>query len=179
MNLVLQCALAIKGAAEYEKPANIYNLIKTALIFLVIVLMWVFFYKIMASLVHGILLFILMFPVSSMVYEGFEYLLFKVLLKKDHEKEASINFPGGIAAVASFICINIANDLMQALTLSFGFAFGTYLVFFIIGEIRRRAELEAVPQFLRGKPLVLISMGMLSLVFSAGSLLLFRMIGAK
>jgi len=39
--------------------------------------------------------------------------------------------------------------------------------------------LEAVPIFLRGKPLVLISMGMLSLVFSVGALLVFRMIGAK
>jgi len=62
--------------------------------------------------------------------------------------------------------------------MAFGFTAGIFLVYLIIIEIRRRAALEAVPFFLRGKPLVLIAMGLLSLVFSAASLLFFRMISA-
>jgi electron transport complex protein RnfA len=120
-----------------------------------------------------------MFPVSYIAYDALEYLFFYQILKKSPENECSVSFPGGITAAAVFICLNIANNFAQAVFLSFGFAAGICLVMIITGEIRRRAALEAVPVFLRGKPLVLISMGMLSLVFSTGALLIFRMIGTK
>ena len=179
MNLVLQCALGIRGIAESKNPGKVSNLIRPGIIFIAVVLLWLFFSKVISLMVSGIIIYVLLFPVSSIVYDGLEYLLFKYILKKEPDNENSISFPGGITAAAVFICMNIANNFIEALVLSFGFAAGTYLVFIIIGEIRRRAALEAVPQFLRGKPLVLISMGMLSLIFSSVSLLLFRMIGAE
>ena len=178
MNLVLQCALGIKGVAHSKNTSRVSSLIKTGIIFASILLLWVFFSKIVASVIYGTFIYVLLFPISFVVYDGLEYLIFNQALKKDTENEYTISFSGGLTAASSFICINIANNFTEAFALAFGFACGTYLVFIILGEIRRRAALEAVPQFLRGKPLVLISMGMLSLVFSTVSILLFRMIGA-
>ena len=179
MNLTLQCALGIREIAESKSFDFFSTLIKLSVIFAAVVLLWLFFSKIITLLISGFFIFVLLFPVSYMAYEGLEFLVFNKILKRETAKEGTISFPGGITAAAVFICMNIANNFIQTAMLSFGFVLGTFLVFMIIGVIRRRAALEAVPRFLRGKPLVLISMGMLSLVFSTASLLLFRVIGAR
>jgi electron transport complex protein RnfA len=179
MNLTLQCALGIKGAAESKNPGHFSNFIKLGIIFFSVVLLWAFFSKIILSIIPGLFVYVLLFPVSYIVYDLLEYLFFHYILKEKPENEYSISFPGGITVAAVFICLNIANNFLEAALLSFGFAAGICLVLIITGEIRRRAVLEAVPVFLRGKPLALISMGMLSLVFSVGSLLIFKMIGSK
>jgi electron transport complex protein RnfA len=176
INLTLQCALGIKGVCEAKNPASISIIIKLGIIFFTVIVLWFFFSKIIHQVISGTFVYVLLFPVSSMVYDGLEFLIFHYILKKEPDKESAVTFPGCITAAAVFICVNIADSFVQAVSLSFGFSAGILLVFLIIGEIRQRAALEKVPQFLRGKPLVLISMGMLSLIFSAVSLLLFRMI---
>ncbi|MDR1839195.1 MAG: hypothetical protein LBQ93_06395 [Treponema sp.] len=179
MNLVLQCGLGMKEAAESNNPLGISTLIKTGIILFSVILLWLFFSKIVNSIIPGILVYVLLFPVSSIVYDGLEHFVFSYVYKKDTEGECFVNFPGGITAVSVFICVNIADSFLQAVVLSFGFMAGIFLVYLIIREVRKRAALEAVPLFLRGKPLVLITMGMLSLVFSIISVLLFRMIGEQ
>ena len=179
MNLTLQCALGVKGAVESKNPGHFSNFVRLGIIFLSVIVLWAFFFKVIHSIVSGLYIYILLFPVSYIVYEALEYLFFHQLMKKRPANECSISFPGGITAAAVFICLNIADNFTQAVVLSFGFTAGICLVMIITGEIRKRAALEAVPVFLRGKPLVLISMGMLSLVFSVSALLIFRMIGSK
>jgi electron transport complex protein RnfA len=179
MNLVLQCGLGIKGAAESKNPLGMSTLIKSGIIFFSVILLWLFFSRMVYSLIPGVFVYVLLFPVSSIVYDGLEHLVFRYVYKKDTEGECFVNFPGGITAVSVFICVNIADSFLQAVVLSFGFMAGIFLVYLIIREVRKRAALEAVPLFLRGKPLVLITMGMLSLVFSTVSILLFRMIGEQ
>jgi len=189
MNLLLQCALGLSGAVSSKNNDKILTLIKLSIVFLSVILLWLIFSRIISSIVSWIVIYVLLFPVSYIVYDGLEFLLFRYIIKKDTEDKYSIDkssidecfisFPGGITAVAVFICINIANIFLEVVILSFGFTAGILLVSLIIIEIRKRAALEEVPSFLRGNPLVLISMGMLSLVFSVGSLLLLRMINFK
>jgi electron transport complex protein RnfA len=179
MNIVLQCGLGIKGAAESKNPPGISTLIKTGIIFFSVILLWFFFSRIVSSIIPGILIYVLLFPASSLVYEAFEYLVFGYMYKENSEGECYVSFPGGITAVCVFLCVNLADGFLQAAVLSFGFTAGILLVYLIIREVRKRAALEVVPRFLRGKPLVLITMGLLSLVFSVISILLFRMAGAQ
>jgi len=179
MNLVLQCGLGIKGAAESKNPLGISTLIKTGIIFFSVIFLWLVFSKIIYSIIPGVFIYILLFPVSSIAYDAFEYLVFRYLYKENSQDEYSVGFPGGITAVCVFICLNIAGGFLEAAALSFGFTAGIILVYLIIREVRKRAALEAVPQFLREKPLILITMGMLSLVFSIVSILFFRMAGAQ
>jgi len=179
MNLILQCGIGIKGAAESKNPIDILTLVKSVIIFFTVILLWLFFSKIVISISSGVFIYVLLFPVTSIVYNGFEFLIFRYLLKREPKEESIISFPCGITAVASFFCINIADDFLQAVVVSFGFTAGIFLVNLIVREIRKRAALEAVPIFMRGKPLVLVTMGLLSLVFSTASLLLFRVIGFR
>jgi electron transport complex protein RnfA len=178
MNIVLQCGLGIKGIVESKSYLNKSSFIKLGIIFSSIILLWLFLSKFILSITSGIFIYVLLFPVSAVVYDGFEYLIFNHLYKNNKETETFISSPNGITAAAVFICINIANNITEVLILSFGFTSGIFFIFLIIREIRRRAALEAVPVFLRGKPLLLIAMGMLSLIFTAASLLFFRMINA-
>ena len=178
MNLLLQCALGINGVADSRIPFNKFTIVKTGLIFLSIILLWFLFSRILYSVSSGFFIYVLLFPVSVIVYNGLEYHIFRYILKTDTQSESVVSFPGGITAVALFICINISDKFFDTVVLSFGFTSGILLINFIIWEIRKRASLEAVPVFLRGKPLVLIAMGIISLVFSTASILLFRMIGA-
>jgi len=178
MNLTLQCAIGLKKASESENYKAITTLYKLSLIFIIVILLWFSFSKILYSLFSGIFIYVLLFPVSYIVYEGLEYLLFRYLLKNEKKDESFVSFPGGITAVAVFLCLNISGNFLETAMLSFGFTFGIFLVLMIIREVRKRASLEEVPLFLRGNPLILITMGLLSLVFSVGSLLILRMINA-
>jgi len=172
VNLTLQCALGLKGAAVPDNGSKTSSLIRLLVIFTSVVILWFLFSKILSSFFSGMLIFVLLFPVSYMVYSGLEYFVFNYLTKKDMEDENFISFPGGITAVAAFICIDIASGFLEVLLLSFGFTAGIFLVILIIREIKKRAGLEAVPRFMRGTPLVLVTMGMLSLIFTAVSLLI-------
>jgi len=176
MNLTLQCALGLGGIYTSKIFDKRLALIKLSIVFISVILLWFFFSRVIFSVFSGVFIYVLLFPVSYIVCDGLDFLLFRYILEKDREEECFISFPGGITAVAVFICTNIANSFLETAILSFGFTAGILLVSLIVWEIRERAALEKVPRFLRGKPLVLISMGMLSLVFSAVSLLLLRMI---
>ncbi|MCL2180666.1 MAG: hypothetical protein FWB83_06015 [Treponema sp.] len=179
INLLLQCALGIQGAAGSQGRIKTTELIKTALIFLTGMLLWIFFSNVVMGFMANIVMYILIFPLSSIFYDAFEYLVFKFIIKKEIDNNSFISFPGGITAVIVFICVNIAGSFLEAAVLMIGFSSGILLVNFIIREVRRRAALEAVPASLRGKPIVLVTMGLLSLVFTTVSLLLFRMIGVQ
>jgi len=176
INIVLHCGLGIRKIVESKYALNKTTFIKLSIIFSSIILIWLFFSEIIFSVFSGTFVYVLLFPISTILYNGLEYFIFTYLYK--NESETFISFPDGIVAVSVFVCVNIANNLQEAVMLAFGFTFGIFIVNLIIGEIRRKAELEAVPVFLRGKPLVIIAMGMLSLVFTAASLLFFRMISA-
>ena len=179
VNLLLQCGLGIKGAVDSKNTLDISSLIKISIIFASVIILWLFFSKILFSLLPGIYIYIILFPISYIVYDAMEYLVFYYILKKDRTSESLINFPGGITAVAVFLNMYLANNFLQTIVLSFGFTAGLFMAKLIIREIRKRAAFEAVPVYIRGIPLVLITMGMLSLVFTTASLLLFRMIGIR
>jgi len=176
INIVLQCGLGIKGIVDSKSIVNVSSFIRLGVIFSSIILIWLFVSSVVFSVFSGIFVYVLLFPLSAILYNGLEYFIFTYIYKK--ETDTFVNFPDGIIAVSVFICINIANNLRETMMLSFGFTFGIFVVNLIVGEIRKRAALEAVPVFLRGKPLVIIAMGLLSLVFTAASLLFFRMISA-
>ena len=86
-------------------------------------------------------------------------------------------FHDGLIGAALFVTLNLSNNLAEAVVLSFGFTAGFLLSLLILGEIQRRSEMEAVPWFLRGRSLALISMGLLSLIFGSAAIILFRALG--
>jgi Na+-translocating ferredoxin:NAD+ oxidoreductase RnfA subunit len=180
MNLTLQCALGIKGTADYKKNTHLATLIKLSIIFFSVAMLWFFFTKIVFLFFSGIFIYIIMFPVSCMVYDILEYSVFVFLLSKNiNYGECFISFPAGITAAVVFICVNIADTFLQALVISLGFITGILLVIIIITEVQKRASLESIPRFLVGKPLTFITMSFLSLIFSAASILILNIVAIK
>jgi len=173
-NLLLQCGLGINTESRISHIK--ITSVKLGIIFLSVVFLWSIFTGLVFSIFSGIFIYIIIFPVSFMTYEGLENLIFRKYFKNINTGSA-VGFPGGITAIALFICLNISGGFLETLILVFGFTSGILLVNIVLCEIQKRAALEAVPRFLRGKPLILISMGLLSLVFTKVSILIFRVIG--
>ena len=186
-NLLLQCGLGIKSAVvskgtsrgntSREDTKIQTTLIKLGIIFAAVLLLWLIFDRILFFLSLDLLLYVLVFPAGVMAYDGLEFLFYHFVLKKEAAKNSHINFCNGITAVILFVCLNLANNIFEAAVFAFGFVFGIILSVMIIREIRRRSALEAVPVFLRGNPLLLISMGLISMVFYAVSLMFFGILG--
>jgi len=86
---------------------------------------------------------------------------------------------GAPVGAALFVILGLAGSFAQAAMLSFGFAAGSALAVLIAGEIRRRSAMEAVPDCLRGGPLVLVAMGLLSLVFISVATVFYAVLGAN
>jgi electron transport complex protein RnfA len=83
----------------------------------------------------------------------------------------------GLALVSLFMTLRLAVTPAEALALTLGFSLGSLLAAVILREINRRSSLEAAPELFRGAPLTLISMGLLSLIFSSVSAILLRVLG--
>jgi len=86
---------------------------------------------------------------------------------------------GAPVGAALFVILGLAGSFAQAAVLSFGFAAGSSLAVMITGEIRRRSAVEAVPDCLRGGPLVLAAMGLLSLVFISAATVFYAVLGVN
>jgi len=86
---------------------------------------------------------------------------------------------GAPVGAALFIVLGVAGSFAQAVMLSFGFSAGTALAVLIVGEIRRRSAMESVPRRLRGGPLVLVTMGLLSLVFTSIAAVFYAVLGTN
>jgi len=86
---------------------------------------------------------------------------------------------GAPTGAAVFIISGLAGSVAQAATLSLGFSAGAATALLIVGEIRRRSATEAVPARLRGGPLVLITMGLLSLVFTSVAVVFYSVLGTN
>jgi electron transport complex protein RnfA len=177
MNLALHCGLGMRGIAITQEAGGKPPLVKLGIMFITILLLWGIFSRVIFPLPLGFFAYILLFPLSALAYFCLESLACRFVLKKALESGGPITFCDGLSAAALFITLNIAGGFVEAAVLCFGFVLGVLLAFMILGEIRRRSTLEGVPVYLRGAPLALVSMGLLSLIFSSAALLFFRTIG--
>ena len=195
VNLMLQLGIGLRELAMVEKFSHTENAayteisdkkgfwVELGILFITILFLWLVFSFLRSVLPMGLLEYMLLFPASTLLFSALERLAYHfTLIKTIHREKMSVYnnaFTGGaLAGAALFITLNIAGGLLEAFVLSLGFIIGITLAITIVGEIRRRSELEAVPRFLRGGPLALIAMGLLSLVFSSAALMFFEVLGA-
>lgn len=179
MNLVLQCGLGLRSITIARENSLRRFLISLIVMFFSNCILWMFFSYVLSIFSLGFYTCILLFPLSSLVSFGLEHLARRFIPRCGGEGNTfRDHFHNGLTAAALFITLQIASSIGGAIALSLGFAAGVLLAYVIIGEIRRRAAFEAVPRFLRGRPITLIAMGLLSLVLSAASIILLRALEA-
>jgi electron transport complex protein RnfA len=183
MNLILQFGLDLKGVA-FDTPIRKERILTgSGVLCATVMLLWLVFSFTRSVFLLGLLEYTLLFPASFMVFSGLEYLANRFIMKKNTERQEPLlsnNLAGGmLASAALFITLNNAGNAGEALVLSLGFSCSTALVYVIVSEIRRRSGMESVPRWLRGGPLALVAMGLLSLVFTSGALMIFQVLGVK
>jgi electron transport complex protein RnfA len=181
-NLILQFGLGIQHIGfDDEDQERFYELplVQGGILFLSVPLLWVFFMYMVVPLSLGFLEYMLLFPLSVLVCMGLEtaahYFFPKELPKaKAFTPRSAYN---GLIPAALLMSLCAASSLAEVIFLSLGFCGGVLLAILILREIQRGSSLEAVPAFLRGLPLTLISMGLLSLIFSAIGVILIKFLG--
>jgi len=209
MNLILRFGIGLQLIAFEEesrepgKNAKWAFLVWTGIYFFSIMLLWLFFSLLQSVLFLGFFEYILIFPVSSLFFTVIEYLARRLVLKTDWRGEIvsrnrflsdcffigslitgadKSTFSGafsGMVGAALFIILGLAGSFAQAAMLSFGFSAGAALAVLIVGEIKRRSTMEAVPDCLRGGPLILVTMGLLSLVFMSAAMVFYAVLGVN
>ena len=114
--------------------------------------------------------YFLVFPLSSLICQGVEAGVKKMLPNRlnDNSFKTFSAFTGynGLAPASFILTSLLAVTIMDGITLAVFFSLGCLLVSAITAEIARRSFLEKVPSSIRGNPLRLISMGLLSMVFA-------------
>ena len=180
LNLLLQFALGIAGAAsDTDHKANAKRelpLIQFCIFFISTLVLWVFFKYLLPGFWTGYSEYFLFFPLSAIVCMGLELFVERVLprvfpkfagLKK---RFSAITAYDGLVPASLIITSIAAETFTDALVIALSFALGNLAAMLTLNEIGRRSTLEYVPKYLRGAPLILISMGLLSLIsaFAAG-----------
>jgi electron transport complex protein RnfA len=178
LNLLVQCGLGMADIASGKESRNRFPLLQICILFMTIVFLWLIFPVFFFIFGSGYFAYIVLFPLSALVCYGLEAVGMKVFRKKDPcVLFNSYTGYDGLAAASVFITVNTASDFSGALFLAAGFSLGILAAVLILREVRRRSVIEAVPRFLRGSPLILISMGLLSLIFSSAAILFFQVLG--
>lgn len=184
LNLLLQFALGTAGAAGDLPPKGKREIPfgQLCILFLSLVILWAALSYALPPNWKGFLEYFLFFPLSALVCGGLEFFLERAIsrLKKKPvglRKVFSANTAyEGLVPVALFITLAAAPDFAGAAVLALFFSAGNLAAMLILNEIRRRSTLEWVPQFLRGSPLILISMGLLALIFGTAAGLCFKIL---
>jgi electron transport complex protein RnfA len=185
MNLLAQFGTGLDILAddgEASPPAFCY--IWGPVFFTGFFFLWLLFTYILAPLGLGFYWYFLLYPLSAALIRGFEILcamegIAKFLPPSGPGRPPFLR-PRGWAEFLSFgllISLHLALNPLEALFLALWFSLGLLFSLAVLRETGRRSRFEAAPPFLRGSPLALISLGLLSLIFSSASIMFFNLSG--
>jgi len=182
LNLLLQFALGTAGAAAdtgYKKNVKReLPLIQFCILFISMIFLWIFFKFFLPAFWRGFSEFFLFFPLSALVCMGLERLVERILPRifskfkgrGIRKSFSSITAYDGLIPASLIIAFIAAEAFTDVLVIALFFVLGNLTAMLTLNEIARRSSLERVPKYLRGTPLILVSMGLLSLIstFAAG-----------
>jgi electron transport complex protein RnfA len=176
-NLIIQFALGVSniiGTEQYEWKQALYQ---GFTLFFSTAITWLAFSFLIIPLGIGFLETLLLLPLSiffaSIIEKGILFLSSKWIRPVHTSVFSAYN---GLVFGAAFFVLRSAESFSQVLIMAAGFSLGYILSMAIILEIYKRSSIEAVPAALRGAPLLLISLGLLSLVCSAAAVFFLQMV---
>lgn len=176
LNLIFQFAL---GAAPAGK-GSVIPLFQIICLFISVLILYIVFTYIINFFSWEFMGYFLFFPVCALVCLGLECLERKLFPKKKEVRLFSgLSAYEGLVPASLILTMYLALNLLDALILSLSFALGCFMAVFIMKEIRRRSSMEGIPKYLRGMPLALISMGLLSMIFSSAAWIFFRVLEGR
>jgi len=186
LNLLMSFALGTAGTAGDNLPKDHARrelpLCQLGILFISVIFLWFLFTYVFPPAWRGFSEYFLFFPLSALVCMGLEFFREAVLpriipkLGRTIKVFSAHTAYDGLVPVSLIITLVAANKFASVFILALFFTLGNAAAMLILNEIRRRSALELVPRFLRGSPLVLISMGLLSIIFVSAAALCFRIL---
>jgi len=186
LNLLLSFALGAAGIAGDRLPkgqsARALPVCQLGFLFIAVLFLWVVFTYVFPPHWRGFSEYFLFFPLSALICLGLELFREQVLqrfipkLGAAKKVFSALTAYDGLVPASLIITITVAGSFLSAFIITLFFALGNLLAMLILNEIRRKSTLEWAPRFLRGSPLILISMGLLSLIFASAAGLFFKLL---
>jgi electron transport complex protein RnfA len=178
LNLFRVFALGAKELVRQKEIPLMHIFYPWIILFISTSILWVFFAGIL-GFTGGLFHFLLILPLSVLLSSFLEKCLFHFGAQYKDMGENPKLFAAGasyneLAAGACFLTLMFALSFTDAMLLSFAFSLGCLVSFLITKEIQKRSCIETIPYGLRGTPILFVSLGLLSLVFSAVSVLLLK-----
>jgi electron transport complex protein RnfA len=156
---------------------------RVLIFFISLFFLWFLFTYVLSPLVLDFYWYLLLYPLSAALLRGLEILGSPERIKRffpSRPLPSPFPLPPGwveFLVLGLLISLHLALNPLEALFLAFSFSLGLVFSLAVLREIDRRSRFGAVPPFLRGGPLALISLGLLSLIFSAASVVFFSFSG--
>jgi electron transport complex protein RnfA len=169
LNLPVQFGLGIKEIWHESNRSLVFPLLECIILFLCVIIQWLLFSFIFHPLNLGFFQYFLIFPLSVGISTGFELLFRLAIPKADENAKRVFLFPSvsGLSIAAVFLVMCLAETAGGALILDAGFSCGVFFSIVILKTIRFRVSNEKTHILFRGLPLLLISMGLLALVWGS------------
>ncbi|MDR1363345.1 MAG: hypothetical protein LBJ35_04790 [Spirochaetaceae bacterium] len=168
-NLVLTFGLGAKEIFESREHSIKSSLLQLFIMFIAIFASWLIFTFILSPLSLGFLQYFLLFPLTVFLTLGIESLfslLFHGSMRQNRMFSPYTSY-SGLIITGLLLTLHLADTTMDALTLSFCLSFSAFFAILLLRMIKLRGKNEKIPSVLSGQPLLLISMALLSLVFSS------------
>lgn len=128
---------------------------------------WLITHYIINPLGYGVFGVFFIFPISVLCSLCIEIIGNKLYQIPSKQLDSSVySAYDGIAFYSAFQTVLFAHTALQAVLFTLGGALGFILILFILKGIKKRSEIEAIPKFFKGHPLLLVSTGLLSLIFT-------------
>ncbi|MDR1178248.1 MAG: hypothetical protein LBK64_05425 [Spirochaetaceae bacterium] len=174
-NLVFQFGLDLASLGRAKSPAAGFFAFRALVLFCSVMTVWIVVFYLAVPLAAGFMGNVLILPLAVLTHCLYGTVLKRFFPPGDGSGEDHTQ--SGLSLVASYLTLTLASSLAEAVVLALGFSLGLLFSLLTIREIEKRSTLEAVPPCLRGSPLLLISIGFLSLIFSSAAALLLGAIG--
>ena len=184
LNLLLSFAIGSIGTAGKTFPGERRKLplIQLCILFISVVFLWIIFSYVFPAKWRGFSEYFLYFPLSALTCTALEFLgellFLRITGKTARIRKVFFSLAAyeGLVPASLLITLALAPNFTAAIVLALFFSLGNLTAMLLLYEIRRRSTLEKVPRFLQGTPIVIISMGLLSLIFIAAAGIFFKIL---
>jgi len=186
LNLLLSFALGAAGVAGDKVPKGQTKkelpLLQLGFLFGAVLFLWVFFNWLLPPFWKNFSEYFLFFPLSALMCMGLELLRERIVprvfpgIGSMRKVFSAYTAYDGLVPASLIITFSLAWNFASAFVLALFFVFGILISILVLNEIRRKSTLERTPRFLRGSPLILVSMGLLSLVSAGAAVLCFKIL---
>jgi electron transport complex protein RnfA len=178
LNLLIHLGIGIRDFNREPYRPFRFMLFQWFSLFVSTMVFWCLFTYIFTPLSLGFFEYFLFFPLAATLGNFWQF-LFARLFSRENSEERLFSLSGtyiGLVTSALLITIRLAGSFSGALVLALGFSLGFLAAVFILRAIFDRFSGETVPSFLHGTPLLLISLGLLALIFSSLSAIILRLL---